>query len=189
MGCDHSGASKNVAVAHHRISSFSRLRQGVWFDVIKARVPAMNKRPKRPVEKLKSLIARFQVNVVRETRNLLASHSISTANLLTNIVLVASINIASAEPPPAVLWAKQAGGVGSDEGRGVALDSTGNVYVTGFFRTTGLFDSVTLDSNSASNNNNNAFLANNNCFRRWCCENGSLRNGRLNIFGDDRWSF
>jgi len=40
----------------------------------------------------------------------------------------------------AFIWVKQLGGVGEDGGEGVALDSAGNVYITGFFNNTVDFD-------------------------------------------------
>ncbi len=38
------------------------------------------------------------------------------------------------------LWAKSIGGTGSDQGMGIHVDNTGNVYTTGFFNTTADFD-------------------------------------------------
>jgi hypothetical protein len=39
----------------------------------------------------------------------------------------------------ALVWAKRAGGSNSETGHGVAVDSTGNSYVTGFFQSTATF--------------------------------------------------
>lgn len=38
------------------------------------------------------------------------------------------------------VWAKSIGGTGSDQGMGIHVDNTGNVYTTGFFNTTADFD-------------------------------------------------
>ena len=43
------------------------------------------------------------------------------------------IFIAKYNPSGDVIWARSAGGSGSDEGRSVAIDFAGNIYVTGYF--------------------------------------------------------
>ncbi|WP_026464351.1 SBBP repeat-containing protein [Adhaeribacter aquaticus] len=45
-----------------------------------------------------------------------------------------------------IIWAKSAGGTSTDQGNGIAVDRSGNVYVTGSFYTTVSFGGTTLTS-------------------------------------------
>jgi Leucine-rich repeat (LRR) protein len=49
-----------------------------------------------------------------------------------------------------LLWVRQAGGTDNDQGRGIALDASGNSYVTGSFSGTATFGSTTLTSTGSS---------------------------------------
>jgi len=44
-----------------------------------------------------------------------------------------------------ILWAKQAGGINVDVGCRIAADCYGNIFITGYFRKTVTFDSITLN--------------------------------------------
>jgi len=48
-----------------------------------------------------------------------------------------------------VLWAKQSGGAGLEMGRGIAVDGSGNCYITGYFDGSATFGSTTLTSSGS----------------------------------------
>ena len=54
------------------------------------------------------------------------------------------IFVAKADPNGNFLWARQAGGNGEDIGDALALDSSANVYVTGYFESNALFETAAL---------------------------------------------
>jgi len=56
----------------------------------------------------------------------------------------ANIFVARLDPSGNWLWAVNAGGTGTDHGNGIAMDGTGNAYVTGRFQGTATFGSHTL---------------------------------------------
>jgi hypothetical protein len=62
----------------------------------------------------------------------------------------ADIFIAMLDASGEFLWARKVGGAESDGGRGIALDGSGNIYVTGLFRGTALFDRSQQTSNNGS---------------------------------------
>ena len=59
------------------------------------------------------------------------------------------------DPNGNIIWSVSAGGTGDDEGLGIAVDGTGNVYVTGYFEGTATFGSQTLTASG----NNDIFVA------------------------------
>lgn len=65
--------------------------------------------------------------------------------------------IAQAAPPP-LQWAAAIGGTSSDEANGVAVDSAGNVYHTGFFWGTADFDPGPDTFNLTSNGNADIYV-------------------------------
>ncbi len=56
-------------------------------------------------------------------------------------------------------WIVTAGGTSDDVGRGVDLDSDGNVYITGWFTNSGTFDSVNQTTKTVSGTGDVIFLA------------------------------
>lgn len=56
------------------------------------------------------------------------------------------IFVAKADASGNFLWARQAGGNGEDIGDAIALDSSANVYVTGYFESNAVFEATTLVS-------------------------------------------
>jgi Beta-propeller repeat len=52
------------------------------------------------------------------------------------------IFVAKYDTSGALQWVKSAGGSGSDYGRGIAVDATGNSYVTGFFSNYATFGEI-----------------------------------------------
>jgi len=57
--------------------------------------------------------------------------------------LIPALAVAQA---PEFMWASGAGGIGSDSGRGIAVDRNGDCYVTGWFSGTATFGSKRLTS-------------------------------------------
>lgn len=56
------------------------------------------------------------------------------------------IFVAKYDPSGNVLWVKKAGGTSIDEAKGIAVDASGNVYVTGSFVTSATFGTTSLSS-------------------------------------------
>ncbi len=54
--------------------------------------------------------------------------------------------IAKYDPDGTIQWARRAGGIGEDVGRGIDLDAEGNVYTTGDFEASAGFEGITLAS-------------------------------------------
>lgn len=57
-----------------------------------------------------------------------------------------------------LVWAKKLGGTNNDVGNAIAVDVTGNVFITGYFEGTADFDPGTGTSNLTSDGNNDIFI-------------------------------
>lgn len=64
--------------------------------------------------------------------------------------------IAKYDPSGSLLWVKKTGGTSNDAGNGIMVDNAGRVFVTGGFRNTSLFGSISL---TTSNGNSDIFIA------------------------------
>ncbi len=60
------------------------------------------------------------------------------------------IFVAKHDASGALVWAKSAGGTSSDFGNGIAVDASGNSYVTGYFQGTATFGATTFTSAGAT---------------------------------------
>jgi gliding motility-associated-like protein len=69
---------------------------------------------------------------------------------------IPDIFIQKSGPSGNVLWATQAGGIGSDRTLSIAIDGAGNSYITGFYFGTATFGSITLTS---ANGSKDCFIA------------------------------
>lgn len=56
------------------------------------------------------------------------------------------------------MWAKAIGGTATDEGKSIAFDNTGNIYITGSFNLTADFDPGAATLNLTAVGNNDIFL-------------------------------
>lgn len=63
---------------------------------------------------------------------------------------VPDIYITKSTPSGQVIWARKAGGTGSDRALSVASDQNGNIYITGFFYGSAIFGNTTLSSVNGS---------------------------------------
>ncbi len=86
--------------------------------------------------------------------NVLVTGFFTGTNSIGNTNLVSSgaedIFVAKYDLVGNFLWARQAGGTGYDEGRGIATDASGNIYLTGLFQNTAAFGATNLTSSGQS---------------------------------------
>ncbi len=87
--------------------------------------------------------------------------------------------VAKLDPTGATVWALQFGDVSNQFGRGIALDSMGNVIVTGYFRNGITFGAITLGG--LSNDSDQVFLAklDNDGNTLWLKQFGDPANGSI----------
>lgn len=69
---------------------------------------------------------------------------------ILTITIVVMCNVLFSQAP-SWLWAHHAGGIVSDHSNGIAIDSTGNCYVTGYITDTAIFDTLSLTGNFGEN--------------------------------------
>jgi hypothetical protein len=67
-------------------------------------------------------------------------------NITLTSVGISDVFIVKYNKSGIVQWAKNAGGTLNDIGKSIAIDSTGNIYITGFFSGTATFDNTTVTS-------------------------------------------
>ena len=77
-------------------------------------------------------------------------NSIALGNITLNSNGVTDLFIAKYDPMGNVLWAQKGGGVVTDAPRGIEIDETGNLYISGVFSGTASFGSETINSTGAS---------------------------------------
>ncbi|SVE51796.1 uncharacterized protein METZ01_LOCUS504650, partial [marine metagenome] len=81
-----------------------------------------------------------------------------TANLTSNGIY--DVFVSKLDSSGNYVWAKSFGGTNSDVGRSVAVDSSGNVYTTGYFKSTpGDFDPGSGTANLTSNGVHDVFVS------------------------------
>ena len=74
-----------------------------------------------------------------------AGYTCSFGSTVLTSVNSNDVFIAKYDPAGVLLWAKSAGGTNDDRGKGIAVDASGNVYITGQFGSTSItFDTITL---------------------------------------------
>jgi DNA-binding beta-propeller fold protein YncE len=116
-------------------------------------------------EPLKDLIQRALAgnSSARDTLAMVLMWSISARGLATQMaegMSTRDIFIVKYDPNGQPLWATSAGGEDDDEGRSIAVDAKGNVYVTGYFKSANLtFGSITLKNADKGGGEEDIFIA------------------------------
>jgi hypothetical protein len=79
---------------------------------------------------------------------------------VTNLISAgeSDIFITKSDASGSLIWAKQMGGIGSDQGSSITVDPNGNIYVTGFFSLTADFDPGTGSFDLTSNGETDIFI-------------------------------
>ncbi|HJN39867.1 MAG TPA: SBBP repeat-containing protein, partial [Chloroflexota bacterium] len=82
-----------------------------------------------------------------------------TANETNSYLDDSDVYVSKLDSSGNYVWAKSFGGTSDDQGLAVAVDSSGNVYTTGFFQSTADFDPGAGTTNLTSNGLNDAFVS------------------------------
>ena len=83
-------------------------------------------------------------------------YTISFGVATVTSVLGNDMFVAKYDPLGALVWVRSAGGSGDDRGKGIAVDASGNVYVTGQFSSSSMvLDTITISTTAG----NDAFIA------------------------------
>lgn len=77
--------------------------------------------------------------------------TIGTVTLTNTSTTGSDVFVAKLDPSGNTIWAKSAGGTAGDKGNGIAVDATGNVYVTGNFNSVSINFGTGAISNAGTN--------------------------------------
>ena len=77
--------------------------------------------------------------------------AVGTVTLTNTSTTGSEVYVAKLDPSGNAIWAKSAGGASGDKGNGIAVDASGNVYVTGSFSSSGINFGTGAMANAGAN--------------------------------------